>query len=295
MLATFLNAKRAASDTFWGLKRLPWNFDRFEKLVFTAALSPIDQYVALNIAMRNDAIFEVSYAYWRIKRINKILEIYGEDFFRGKRILELGSGLSDIGAFFADLGAEVLCLEGRQETVRLARLKHRKVDRLRIEQHDLEQDFSRFGRFDLLIHFGLLYHIPDVDGHLSRCFAMADEIVLESVVCDSTNPEKIVLVEGNSNVIEECLHGTGSRPSPSYVERIAEENGFLVARHFTSDLNVDRLFVYDWEHKNDGNLGGWRNRRFWRFSRTKYHEGADRWTEPGNPSRITTRPSLKAI
>ena len=288
MLSTLSNARRAAVEALWGMKRLPWNFDRFEKLVFPATLSPIDQYVALNVAMRNDALFEISYAYWRIKRLNKMLEIYGEDYFAGKRILELGSGLADIGAFFADLGAEVLCVEGRKETIRLARLKHRKVPRLRIEQHDLEQDFSHLGRFDLIIHFGLLYHIPDVAGHLKQCFAMSDEIILESVVCDSTDPDKIVLVQGNASVIEECLHGTGSRPSPAYVERIAEENGFSVARHFTPDLNVDKLFVYDWQHRNDGNLGGWKNRRFWRFSRGPGDEAAD---QPGHAGARSNAPA----
>ena len=96
MLSTLSNARRAAVEALWGMKRLPWNFDRFEKLVFPATLSPIDQYVALNVSMRNDALFEISYAYWRIKRLNKMLEIYGEDYFAGKRILELGSGLADI-------------------------------------------------------------------------------------------------------------------------------------------------------------------------------------------------------
>ena len=37
----------------------------------------------------------------------------GFDFFKGKKILELGAGHGDIGAFFAELGADVLCLDGR--------------------------------------------------------------------------------------------------------------------------------------------------------------------------------------
>ena len=55
---------------------------------------------------------------------------------------------------------------------------------------------------------------------------MSDEIVLETVVCDSTDPYKICYFKENKNVDEEALEGTGSCPSPFYIERIANENNF---------------------------------------------------------------------
>jgi 2-polyprenyl-3-methyl-5-hydroxy-6-metoxy-1,4-benzoquinol methylase len=70
-------------------------------------------------------------------------KFYGVDFFKGKKVLELGCGHGDIGAFFADLGADVLCLGGRIQNINFAKLKHRKVANLKFVQFNLENDFSQ--------------------------------------------------------------------------------------------------------------------------------------------------------
>ncbi|MGP3699720.1 class I SAM-dependent methyltransferase [Rhodobacter sp. NSM] len=261
-----INKLRTAWRHFKHMYRLPDRFERFELIVNTAHMSPVDRHVTMHLATSHHAVYAISYAHWRTKRINKILELYGPEWFLGKRVLELGSGLSDIGAFFADLGASVLCLEGRNDTAQIARLKHRNVCNFNVEVFDLEEDFTTFGKFDMIIHFGLLYHIPDVEKHLARCFSMANEVVLETVVCDSSDPMRIELVQERKDVIEEAMHGTGSRPSAAFVERIAKENGFRPQMVTTSDLNVGNQFVYDWISRDDGDLGGWRKRRFWKIS-----------------------------
>jgi hypothetical protein len=50
---------------------------------------------------------------WQTNRINFILSKYPKEFFKGKRILELGAYNGFIGAYFNSLGAEVHCVEGR--------------------------------------------------------------------------------------------------------------------------------------------------------------------------------------
>lgn len=252
------------------IEYLERRIDHLERNVLVEAQSPIDRHVTLQAAFRTDALYDLSYPHWRTTRINKLLQIYGADGFAGMKILELGAGLCELGAFLAELGAEVTCLEGRAEQVAFARLKHRNVPNLRIEQADLEEDFSRFGRFDLILNVGLLYHLKNVDGHMATCFSMADDVVLETVVCDSLDPHKIIFTSGRSDVIEESLHGHACRPSPFYVERLAQEHGFIVERHFSADLNASNgQFVYDWEHKSDGDLGGFHQQRFWRLRRDK--------------------------
>ena len=238
-----------------------------DSLVRYSALSPIDRHLVLATMKRTDGLFHPSYDEWRVTRINKLLDLYGVDYFSEKAILEVGGGHGDIGAFLADLGASVLCLEGRRENVHYARLKHRSIESFRCLQFDLENDFSQFGKFDLIINFGLLYHLRNVDEHLKCCFGMSDDILLETVVCDSTDPHTILVVDEDSKVNEESLSGTGSRPSPFYIERIADENDFEAIRYFNADLNVGVDFLYDWEHRNDNALGGWKLRRFWRLRR----------------------------
>ncbi len=214
-------------------------------------------------------LFHPSYGPWRDRRCRKILELYGRGYFAGKKILELGSGHGDIGAFLARLGADVLCVEGRARNVALARAKHANLTGIRFVQFDLDQDFSRFGRFDLIVNLGLLYHLKNVDAHLRCCFALADEMVLESVVCDSLDAHEILLVPERADVDEEAMGGMGSRPSPFYIERLATENGFGITRCFTADLNYGHQFRYDWRHGNDGRPSGdFVLRRFWRFRKS---------------------------
>jgi SAM-dependent methyltransferase len=232
-------------------------------------LSPIDKYIVYSGIANKQGLFDPSYEIWRVRRFNKLLEIYGIDFFLGKKILELGCGHGDIGAFFADLGSEVLCLDGRIQNINFAKLKHRRVKNISFVQFNLENDFSHFGRADLIIDFGLIYHLRNVDQHLKSCFATADDMVVETVVCDSTDPNKIAFCEERREIDEEALEGTGSRPSPFYIERIAKENNFTVTRHFTADLNAGSQYSYDWAHKNNDSLGeGFRLRRFWRFTKS---------------------------
>jgi hypothetical protein len=147
-------------------------------------------------------------------------------------------------------------------------LKHRAVNNFKCIIFNLEQDFTGFGKFDLIINFGLLYHLLNVDEHLHRCFSIADNILLETVCADSVDPQKIFFCDENKNIDEEALDGTGCRPSPFYVERIAEEQFFEVRRYFGSDLNSGNQFIYDWEHQNDDRLGDdFKLRRFWHFKR----------------------------
>lgn len=231
-------------------------------------MGPVDRFVYLSGITTTAGLFHPSYANWTVKRLTKILELYGVEYFNGRTVLELGCGHGDIGAFFAELGSTVLCLDGRLQNINLAKLKHRNVEGVSFQQFDLEHDFSEYGRFDILIDMGLLYHLREVDKHLSCCFATADEIVLETAVCDSGDPHLVLFRDEDVTVDEESLCGTGSRPSPFYIERMAEENGFHIVRCFSADLNAGPQFCYDWEHKDDGEAPETlRLRRFWRLTK----------------------------
>ena len=147
--------------------------------ILERSLSPIDKHVFYNGIINKRELFHDSYENWRVRRCNKILEIYGIDFLKDKKVLELGAGHGDIGAFFAELGSHVLCLDGRLSNINFARLKHRKLNNLAFEQFNLEHDFSSFGKFDLIINFGLIYHLRNVESHLNCCFKTTKDMVLE--------------------------------------------------------------------------------------------------------------------
>jgi SAM-dependent methyltransferase len=264
---------RRLAKLYRSLVRMPEiaaTLDRIEREMSSLRVGPVERHVLLSAVGSETGLFHRSYDAWRVARIDAILELYGIDFLRDARILELGAGHADIGAFLADLGAQVLCLDGRSRNVTLARLKHRDVPRLECRQADLMEDFRDAGRFDLVIDMGLLYHVTNVEEHLRWVFAMTDEVVLETAVCDSTDPELVLLVEEDPGVDEDALRGLGSRPSPFLVERVARESGFSVQRHFSPTLNTGPQFRYDWEHRDDGRAPADMSlRRFWRFSRAR--------------------------
>jgi SAM-dependent methyltransferase len=243
------------------------NINKFVTLLSNSILPPIDRHVFLSSIYGSSELHDPFFEGWKIRRIDKILELYGTDYFNNKSVLELGCGHGDIGAFFAELGANVLGLDGRTQSVNFANLKHRKVKNFKCLQYNLENDFTEFGKFDLIINFGLLYHLKNVTEHLNYCFKMSDDIMLESAVCDSTDPYKIFFYDENKDEDVQALGGIGSRPSPFYIERIAQENNFEVIRYFSADLNYGTL-LYDWAHRNDHQGGDDISlRRCWRFKK----------------------------
>ena len=83
--------------------------------------------------------------------------------------------------------------------INFARLKHRKLSNIRFAECNLENDFTQFGKFDLIIDFGLIYHLKDVEEHLRRCFKMSNDIIVETVVCDPTDPKTIFYCDEKSS------------------------------------------------------------------------------------------------
>ena len=231
-------------------------------------LSPVDRFVAEHFMYLTHGHFDRSYDGWRMRRVRKLMEVYGIEF-QGKRILELGAGLGDIGSIFADLGAEVVGLEGRAANCNLARLRFRGLKNYQVIQFNLEDDFSRFGRFDLIINFALVEVIARFEQLLQCCMKMSDTIFLETIVCDSTDPYKVLFFDMRGGDYNDwSLSGTNPRPSPAYIERLFIENGFDVHRHFDSDLNT--CFVsYDWTHpcSNINSTNAHTLRRYWSFTK----------------------------
>lgn len=214
----------------------------------------------------NSGLFHQTYPEWRMRKIRKILQIYDIEFFNGKTILEIGGGHGDIGAFFAELGADVLSLEGRDENRNFANLKHRHLKNYKSIKCDVENDFTYLGRFDLIINLSLLEAVKNVDNVLGCCAELSDDIILETMVCDSTDPSKILIVDMDPQIIDHPIYGKGARPSPAYIENYFRNKNFSAIRYFDSDLNMGRRHRYDWEHKNDNSVKE-QLRRFWRFKR----------------------------
>ena len=234
------------------------------------ALNPVDRFVIQHYIYFNEGHYSASYHGWRMKRVRKLMEVYGIDF-EGKRILELGAGIGDIGSIFAELGADVIGLEGRAANCNLANLRFRKMKNYQVRQWDLEQhlgqEFLDLGPFDFIILFGLVEVIENFVPLLDCCMQLSNTLFLETLVCDSTDPDKVLYVDMHAGQSDDWpLSGRSPRPSPTYIERLFSNQGFKVNRHFDKDLNYCPHF-YSWEHANDDKTP-YGLRRYWSFTKS---------------------------
>lgn len=204
--------------------------------------------------------FTGHYEYWRAKRITAIVEHFGEEWFKGKKILELGCGYGDIGYVLMSLGAELVFAEGRAENCDYLRRRFPN-NRVYFMNCENEWPFAEDERFDMILHMGLLYHLDNIWFVFDRCCHCCDHIVLETEVSDSDDENYILKIDENSQGWDQSLMGHGSRPSGAYVEKHLRSLGWSFRRVTDSRCNA-QFHTYDWEVKNTGT---WRNglRRFW--------------------------------
>lgn len=257
------------SPTYRTMQKTAHSISVFEKksdLSQAAILGKMD-HVAIVLERIEDSLeggvakslFSGHYEYWRAKRIVAIVEEYGEAWFKGRKILELGCGYGDIGHVFSTLGAEVIYAEGRKEHCDILRKRfpHSRVYQVNLEN---EWPFSIDEKFDMILHLGLLYHLKDYRFSLEKCAAHTSHLVLETEVCDAED-DFVLVIDENSESYDQSLIGSGSRPSASHIETILREAGFAFKRIQDSRCNAD-IHVYDWPVKNTKT---WKHglRRFW--------------------------------
>lgn len=156
------------------------------------------------------------------------------------------AGTETSGRSLPSLGPEVLSVEGRKENVDFANIKYCHIPTFKSVQRDLENNFSDLGRFDLVISFGSLEVIENIDRYMRSCAVLSSSIVFESFVLDDPDPNKTrgpnktYVWSGEILSNDHTLHGRATSPSDGYVERVFSELGFTAERHndgLTSDVH----------------------------------------------------------
>lgn len=209
------------------------------------------------------------YEDWRQKRIKKILDIFGKDYFKNKLMLEVGCGYGDIGKYFREeIGAEVVFTEGRQEHLPIIADNNPGA---RILHFDHENEWkiafaedSPQKKFDAIIHFGLLYHLDNWKQDLECTLKQSDLIILESEVADSNEKIEHKLTDGYGYDQSITQSRCSTRPSAAYVESVFTDNGFSFKRYDDTDLNSS-FHIYDWIVSESNKTQDWNHRGYRRF------------------------------
>ena len=198
---------------------------------------------------------------WQNNRIKFLIDKYGFPYFNNKKILELGSHNGYIGNFFREMcAANVLSVEGRAENIKKI---NKDYPHLPVIMSNLDVGEWMFGKWDIIINFGLLYHLEKYHSeHLSNCINNCDTMFLESVIFDSQTNEIHLKEEIGEDQSLSCIGGV---PSTSFVENVFQNHNCKFEKYCDPKLNGND-HIYDWIDSNS-RLHHSRSRRFWIVNR----------------------------
>lgn len=204
------------------------------------------------------------YNAWFQKRLKKVVDILGEDWFVGKSILELGACHGDFGLEFIKMGSRVTFCEARIEHLESINKKLcnqfpdingiNKDSFAKLVQLDQNYPYVFDYKYDLVLHFGLLIHIENWKKDLECALKTSDLMFLETTVYPNTNGVK------NSNFSYEYgpYNSMQAVFSEDEVEQVLSNCGAKFIRFDSKDLNNSGWSshkcilnnVYDWNMYN---------------------------------------------
>jgi Methyltransferase domain len=194
--------------------------------------------------------------YYRESQLTRLANLFAHvdlERWRGMRILEVGAGLGHLGDAFAQLGFDVTSTDGRPEHVDAMRARGREAFVLDLDTTGVDE----VGDYDVILAFGVLYHLAQPEKFLRSCGNGSQVLLLETAVCDAAEPVvRWVSEAGGWRGQDQALSGQGCRPSPAWVEEICTEAGFDSVRDISSGLGNWVIGAYDWEPRNTGD---WRH------------------------------------
>jgi len=203
-------------------------------------------------------MFNEVYNDWNHKRGKAIIDHYGYRFFYGKKILDLGAGHGELGAMFLRLGAEVTCVDVREENLKEIRKNHPAIKTMRL---DLEREWPfAQNQFDVVLSMGLLCHLKNYEQHLKNICAVAECIVLETEVLDITDLNLRAPIYEEKLINDLSFHGEGSIVSANNIQNKLSTLGATFKRFDEPKVNSGP-YRYDWRESGLGRVSG--NRRFW--------------------------------
>jgi len=197
---------------------------------------------------------------WNTSRLTKLKSILGPDWFQGKSVLDVGCGHGDNGKSLMELGAHVTFTDGRPVH----------IDVLKLEGHnafvmDQEAPWSITGMFDLIVHWGVSYHLSNWKQDLRCAFEHAPLICFETEICDTDDPMYENKTIERTNLYDQALSGEGTTISAAHLESFVTSLGGSFVRYDDPALDSG-IMRYSWKPTNNGAFTSGQ-RRFWMLSR----------------------------
>jgi SAM-dependent methyltransferase len=165
----------------------------------------------------------------------------------GGRVLDVGCGVGHFIPFYLNRGCTVNALDGRAENI--AELKRRRLD-IEADVADVQElDPERFGTFDVIHCFGLLYHLDSPVAALRRFSAMCKRLlIVETMVCDTSEPVMVLVDE--TKAASQAMDGLGCRPSPAFLAVALNRAGFDYV-YGAANVPDHPDFQFEWKNNRE--------------------------------------------
>lgn len=120
------------------------------------------------------------------------------------------------GNMFHKLGAIVTSSDARKEHLEVVNKKYPHIKTLHIDCDDFKVD----EKYNIILHWGLLYYLKEIEIHLKNISQKCDIFILllETEVCDSH--DKNFYISTDEAGYDQAFNNRGIRPSQSYVEDV---------------------------------------------------------------------------
>lgn len=181
-------------------------------------------------------------------RIQKIENVFGRNWFGGKTVLELGCGHGDIGKHLYSLGARVTFADARTEYLEKIRDENPNFVNAKYGIIDQDDEWMTDEFYDLIIHFGVLYHLQNWKQDLRCTLTHTDKLLLESIVCPTSEHIDNPVQEVDSG--QNAFNGVGSWISEGAIEKELDINSTKFIRLDDSSLNTSWTWDYDYQVKH---------------------------------------------
>ncbi len=200
------------------------------------------------------------YEQWKNKRLNKIINIFGEQWFADKNVLELGCAHGDIGIELLKLGSNVVFSDVRmnylEEINNKLKFKYNYSPEFALINQNDKYKIDK--EFDLVLHLGVLYHLTNWKNDLKCALDHSNIMILESNVY----PFKDMEVYENNDLRKSYPYNSINDLRPVITQEEIENElnklGCKYLRFDDSSLNIEYgfvnneklSFIYDWDYKS---------------------------------------------
>jgi hypothetical protein len=201
----------------------------------------------------------IFYNDWVNLRVNQILAILGKEWFAGKSVLDLGACYGDVGMELVRYGADVLFTDIRQDNLSVIPRKYN-FDNFTPNTLILDQNkpYNLNRKFDLVLHFGVLYHIENWKQDLKCAMEHTSLMFLDTVVDPDTGaPDRWHKgYEGGDGNHLNSINKIQPSFTQESVEKVLDELGCKYIRLTSKELNTSWSWfnnqclirhVYNWE------------------------------------------------